>query len=228
MTSTEIKKYLYDNVDPKYREFHQRLVPTVGNLMGVRMPVLKKLAKDIAKGDWQEYLRSGSIDTYEEVMVRGLVIGNIKTEFDEFKAHIASFVPLIDNWAVCDCVCANLKQTKKYKSLMWNFINGYLQSDKEFDLRFAVIMMMDYYLDDHDYIDNVLNAYDNISYGHYYVKMGVAWGISQAFIKYPDRTLVYLRDDNLDAWTHNKAIQKITESFRVTPEDKAMLRGLKR
>ena len=228
MTNDEIKKYLHDNIDLKYKEFQQHLVPTVSNLMGVRMPALKKLAKEISKGDWREYLHDGSVDTYEDIMVRGLVIGNIKSDFEEFTAHIASFVPLIDNWAVCDCVCANLKQTKKYKFRMWDFICQYLQSEREFDLRFAVIMMMNYYLDDPDYIDEILKIYDNIHSEYYYVRMGIAWALSLSFIKYRDKTLAYLRNNNLDTWTHNKAIQKITESFRVTPEDKAMLKELKR
>lgn len=227
MTNEEIKKHLQENADPQYKEFHRKLIPTVQDFIGVRMPVMKKLAKEIAKGDWRTYLQQGSADTYEEKMVRAIVIGNVKTDFEEIIPHIKEFVPLIDNWAVCDCFCASLKHTKKYKPRMWEFLNSYRTSNKEFELRCMVIMMMDYYLDD-EYLDRVIKIYDEIRSEDYYVRMGIAWGLSFCFIKHRDKTLEYFKNNSLDKWTLNRAIQKTRESYRVSPEDKDLINKLKR
>ena len=228
MSNEEIKKYLRDNADPAYGEFHRRLVPGTDDIIGVRLPVIRALAKEIAKGDWRGYLAAGTIDTYEEKMLRGLVIGQARVSFEELEPHIRAFVPLIDNWAVCDCFNSGLKITKKNKAAMWRLINDYLNSEKEFELRFAVVMMMEYYLDGDEYIDEILSIYDSVRSDGYYVKMGVAWGLSFCFIKHRDKTLEYFRGNSLDKWTHNRAIQKTRESFRVTPEDKELLKTLKK
>lgn len=228
MKNSEIEKYFRANADEKYREFHTKLVPDLKDMVGVRLPVIRVLAKKIVKESLEEYMKEDYLDMYEKRMLRALVIGNIKNpSFVELKGYMESFVPDIDNWAVCDCFCSGLKATGKYKKEMLPLILGYTSSDHEFEIRFGVIMLMDYYIDD-EHIDLVLKTLDSIKNEEYYVKMGIAWALSFCFIKQREKTLEYLKKSNLGKWTYNKAIQKINESYRVSAEDKIMLKKMKR
>jgi 3-methyladenine DNA glycosylase AlkD len=140
---------------------------------------------------------------------------------------IKNFIPKIDNWAVCDIFCAGLKAVNKNKEIFWNFIQNYLKSKKEFEVRFATVMMLDYFIDE-KYTNNVLNILDNIKHNDYYVKMAIAWTISVAFVKFPKTTMKYLKQTNIDTWTYNKALQKIVESLRVDKKTKEMIKKMKR
>lgn len=221
-----VRKRIFELTDEKYRQFHSKLVPNVDNVLGVRLPNLRELAKELAKGDWRSYLLTAQNDYYEEIMLQGLVIGYAKTTLEEVLHYVTVFVPKITNWGVCDSFCTNLKITKKYKPQIWNFLQPYLLSQKEFELRFGVVMLMSYYIED-KYIDAVLMRLDDIKHEGYYVKMAVAWAISICFIKYPEKTMTYLKSNTLDPFTYNKALQKITESFRVDKETKTLIRSMK-
>lgn len=142
-------------------------------------------------------------------------------------ALVEGFVPKIDNWAVCDVFCGDLKAIKKDLPAGRAFLERYVCSDKEFELRFLAVMLMQYYTGD-AYIDDTLKLYQTIRHEGYYVKMAVAWGLSVCFIKQREKTLPLLQSGTLDLLTHNKAIQKCCESRRVSPQDKDLLRGLKR
>ncbi|MFA7074802.1 MAG: DNA alkylation repair protein, partial [Endomicrobiaceae bacterium] len=158
----------------------------------------------------------------------GMLIGLAKQlDIKEALMLIKSFVPKIKNWAVCDVFCGELKITIKNKNVIWQFIQKYLKSKKEFELRFAIVMMLGYYLTD-DYILKVFQTLDNIKHDGYYVKMAVAWTLSNAFVKYPKETMQYLKNNSLDDWTYNKALQKILESCRVDKKTKEIIRNMKR
>lgn len=224
-----LDKQLRGLADEKYRDFHSGLIPNVDTVFyGVRVPVLRKLAKEIAKGDWRGFteLSAGS-DVYEMNMLCGMVTALAKCDFEEKLTYVERFVPGINNWAVCDIVCGDLKDVKKNRERMFAFIRPYLASEREYEVRFAVVILMQYFLTD-EYITDVLGIYDGIRHEGYYVKMAVAWGVSLCFIKYREITLDYLLSCNLDDFTYNKSIQKMTESFRVSREDKEMLRLMKR
>jgi len=160
-------------------------------------------------------------------MLQAMVIGHVQADLDELLKAIEAFVPKIDNWSVCDSFCAGLKCTKVYSEPMWAFLQPYLKSDQEYEIRFGVVMLLNFYLDER-YIDRVLIALDRIRHEAYYVKMSVAWAISMAYVKQPEVTLRYLNHNTLDDFTYNKALQKITESYRVDPESKQMIRSMKR
>jgi len=230
MTKKEYKDII-DNLksmaDEKYKQFHQKLVPNVDNLIGVQVPKIKSLAKEIAKGDYKGFLSYNSTDYYEEIMLRGLVIGYIKADIEEVIEYIKGFVPQIDNWGVCDSFCANLKITLKNKERMLELINYYLKSDKEFELRFAIVMLLDFYIDKEN-LSYLFNVFNSIHHDGYYVKMAVAWAISICYIKYKDETMKFILDNDLDDFTYNKAIQKIIESTRISKEEKIELKKLKR
>ncbi len=220
--------HLKEISDEKYRDFHSGLVPNKENILGVRLPLIQSTAKEITKGNWHEFLAIAKDNLYEEVMLQGLVIGFSKADIDEVLSLATDFIPKIDNWAVCDSFCAGLKMTKKNQVKMFEFISGFLSSDKEYDLRFASVMLLDFYIND-EYIDRVLKIYDRIDHDGYYVKMAVAWGISVCVVKCPEPTIKYLQSKNqLDKFTYNKAIQKAIESFRVNNDTKALLKSMKR
>lgn len=215
--------------DKKYQQFHSSLCPETDNIIGVRVPVLRNYAKKLSKQEnFKDYISFNKTVYYEEVMLQGMLIGFIRnTDIKEVLSIIKNFVPKIDNWAVCDIFCSGLKIVNKNKETVWNFIQKYLKSKKEFELRFAIVMMLDYFICE-KYIDRVLTILDNIKHEAYYVKMAVAWTISVAFVKFKDKTMKYLKKNNLDDWTYNKALQKICESLRVSKETKKIIKAMKR
>ena len=221
----DIRKRLYELQDLKYKEFHSSLCPNVDNIIGVRIPDLKKLAKEIAKNDYKEFLRNVKDEYYEELVLHGLVIGYAKITIEETIEYLKEFVPKIDSWAVCDTTCSNLKITKKYQKEMWNFLENYIKSNKEFEIRFVVVMYLNYYLTE-EYIDKVLERIDKITSKDYYAQMAIAWMLSFAYIKQKDKTLNYIKNNNLDKFTQNKTIQKIYESYRVSKEEKEDLKNI--
>lgn len=225
----QLDDQLQDLADEEYRRFHGKLIPGVDTVFyGVRVPALRKVAKELAKGDWRNFLALVQhSDVYEMNMLCGMVTAMAKCDFEEKLTYVEQFIPCINNWAVCDIVCGALKDVKKNQGRMFAFIQPYLNSQKEYEIRFAVVILMWYFLTD-DYIGRVLEIYDGIHHDGYYVKMAVAWGISFCFIKYRELTLDYLAGCSLDDFTYNKSIQKMIESRRVSDEDKKMLREMKR
>lgn len=258
-----IKDKLISLADEEYRKFSASLLPGTDNILGVRLPLLRKLAKELTKGDWRGFLgsfnqggatenhggaagrqsgvaRSSSInqldgeiplqenaECFEEIMLQGMVIGYAKLDVEERLRLIAGFVPKISNWSVCDSFCTSLDFTKKHKDRVWEFLMPYFNSNSEYELRFAAVMLLNYYIED-EYIDKVLFLLDGIKHEGYYVKMAVAWTISVCYVKHPDRTMKYLKNNNLDDFTYNKAIQKIIESNRINKDTKDLLRKMKR
>lgn len=223
-----IKKEIYNLRDEKYKEFHSSLCPGTNNIIGVRVPVLRKYAKDLSKEyKIEELLKEIDNEHYEEIMLKGMLIGLEKTDVKTLQKHIEEFVPQIDNWAVCDVFCGGLKTTKKYKKEMWKFIQKYLKSDKEFEIRFGVVMILSYYIEE-EYLNRNFEIFNMIKSNKYYVQMAVAWAISICLIKFYDETLKYLKTNaKLDDFTYNKALQKGIESYRITDNQKQELRSLK-
>lgn len=226
-----IEKDLFNMQDEKYRQFQIKLCPGVNNIIGVRLPELRKYAKNISK-----VVNYAEIPTkyYEEVMLKGMLIGLEKEINYE---QIENFIPLINNWAVCDTFCSSLKKVKNDKERMWDFLQKYLKSKKEYEIRFAVVMILDYYIDP-KYIDKVLKLLSKIKNEGYYAQMAVAWAYSVCFIKFYDKTKKFFEEEliksednkftiKIDDFIYNKSIQKAIESYRLTKEQKDELRKMK-
>lgn len=222
-----VREQILELAEEEYQKFSSALLPNIDNILGVRLPKLRKLAKVIAKGDWREYIKNGDNEYLEETMLQGMVIGYIKTDIKEILQYVAEFIPKINNWSVCDSFCTGLKFTKDNKARVWNFIEPYLSSTEEYEARFGVVMLLDFYIEE-EYIDRVLKLLDNIKHPGYYVKMAVAWAVSICYVKFPGPAMQYLKSNTLDNFTYNKALQKITESFQVDKETKVMIRSMKR
>lgn len=227
MKYEEFLKELYSLQDLKYKEFHSKLIMS-DKLIGVRTPELKRIAKVIARSNYEEFFKENKHELYEENLVHGLILSYLKLNFDELKPLVDEFIPYIDNWAVCDTTVANLKVYKKNKTkdIVFNEIKNYIKNNNPWINRFGYVLLLEYFIEE-KYMDEIFELCENYK-DEYYVKMAIAWLISVCYIKFKGRTLTFLKKNKLDIWTHNKSIQKIIESNRVSDEDKTMLRGLKR
>lgn len=224
----KIKQELMQLSDLKYQKFHSNLCPGINNILGVRVPVLRKYAKNFKK-DFPTFSYYDIDDEfYEEIMLQGMLMG-LKAN-GNFMANIKEiewFVPKINNWAICDIYVSGLKFISKDLNAYWEFIKEYAQKESEFEKRFAYVVMLSYYLKD-EYIDDVLKILTNENSQDYYVYMAVAWALSVALVKYYDKTLKVMQNSELNSITYNKAIQKACESYRITQEQKEELRKLRR
>ena len=224
----EIREKLFELADKEYKDFHSSLCPGSDNIIGVRVPKIRNYAKELYNNGKIEEILIIKPKYAEEAMLQGMIIGFIKNkEINKILEYIEKFIPSINNWAICDVFCAGLKITKKYPEEMWNFIIKYIYSDKEFEIRFGLVMMLDYYILD-KYIDEIFKIVEEVNHDGYYVKMAKAWLLSICYIKYSEKTLEYLKKSKLDDFTYNKTLQKIIESYRVTKENKEVIRKMKR
>lgn len=196
-------------------------------IIGVRVPDIRAVAKEIVKSDWQSFLDSEHGDTIEETMLRGFVTATAPMADEERFERIKKFVPEIDNWMVCDTFCNTLKPKKQNKDAYWGFIQPYFYSENEYDVRFAIVMMLSHFGRE-EYADRAFEILNSVNMNVYYVKMAAAWAISVYFVYCPEKTMAFLKDNNLDDFTFNKALQKITESYRVDSETKKIIRTMKR
>lgn len=225
----KIKNEIMKLSDKKYKDFHSKLCPGTTNILGVRTPALRNYAKELIKDHQIKYLLE-NIDNeyYEEIMLKGLLIGLDKSnDLNKTINYIKDFIPLIDNWAICDTFCAGLKITKKNKKEMRNFILKYKNSKKEFELRFMIVMILDYYIEE-DYLEDNFKIFSEINQKDYYVEMALAWAISVCLIKYYDQTLILLDKYNFSDFVYNKALQKAYESYRISENKKHKLKSMKR
>lgn len=234
----QIRETLLKKAESDYKKFSASLIPGVNNMLGIRLPFLRDMAKALVCGDWRAYLEEAECDYFEEVMLQGMVVGfaSRKTtertcasaaepDLNETLLMVEQFVPKISNWSLCDSFCAGLKFVKRNKAVVWKFLQKYLVSDKEFELRFGVVLLLDYYIDS-DYIDRILDVLGNVRHDSRYVKMAVAWALSVCVVKQREKTLTFLQERRIDKETLQMTKQKVADSFRVSEADKAFVRGL--
>lgn len=215
---------LYSYQDIKYRDFSKSLLPSKKEyvLIGVRIPILKNIAKDITKGNYLKFIENNKHDTFEEILVHGLVIGYIKEDINTIIKLSKDYIPYISNWALCDSYVANLHILTKYTKEGIKLVKWCLNHKKTYYKRVGYVILLNYYIKE-EYLNYIFNECDNNTNDEYYVKMAIAWLISMVYVKYPKETLEYFKNNKLDKWTHNKAIQKIRESRQVSNEEKNML-----
>lgn len=220
-----LRDQLLELCEPKYMKFTSALMPGVENVLGIRLPLLRKIAREIAAGDWRAYLAQAGDFYFEERMLQGMVISYARCDPAEKLEHVARFIPKIDNWAVCDCFCWRLKVAERQP--MWEFIRPRFRSEAEYEVRFAVVMALGNFVDQ-AHLEDLLQLLDSIRHEAYYARMGVAWAVSVCYIKFPERTHAWLESCSLDDWTFNKSLQKIVESYRVNDAAKQQIRAMKR
>lgn len=221
----EYIKYIASFADKEYREFQFTLMPNAKRILGVRLPVLKKAAIEILKGNWRSFLELCTTTYYEEILVKGMVIGKSDITFMEYTHLIDNYTMLINNWTISDVFCTSLSGIANYPMEFWIYIEALLKSKNPWKIRVGIVTMLNYYLDE-SYVNSVLARINSIHHHHYYVKTAIAWLISESYIKYPGVTYGYLTNTNIDKWTYRRAIEKILESIQVSDEQKLMLQQL--
>ena len=224
MTIEEIRNKLFEMQDLKYRDFESKLNPAIpiDDFIGVRTPVLRKLAKYLIKDECEEFLENLPHKYFEENQLHAFIISEIKV-FDKCIDRLCEFLPYVNNWATCDQTSPKI--FKKYKSQLESYINEWIKSEETYTVRFAVKMLMEHFLDD-DFEIKYPEMVANIKSDEYYVKMMVAWYFATALAKQYDSIIIYLEKYRLNSWTHNKTIQKSVESYRISQEKKEYLKGL--
>lgn len=232
MMLEQIREQLRKASEEDYKTFNKSLMPGTNLVLGVRMPKVRKMAKEIAKGDFRAYLDEaregvGKGSYHEEIMLEGLVIGYAKMELSEYFSCLDVFVPKIHNWAVCDCCSSTYKFMEKYQAESFAYIEKWLNSAREYEVRFGIISLLDHFLNE-EYIDRVLDICHHTRHDGYYVKMAAAWALSVCYVKFPEKTRALIEHNTMDDFTHNKTIQKIRESYRVSREEKEELKALRR
>lgn len=225
-TYLKFEEYLYSLQDISYQKFHGRLIKDESSLIGIRTPILKEIAKKISKNSPFQFLKQVKHETYEEKIIQGLLLGYLKIDFKELVSLLDNFIPFIDNWAINDITCANLKIWKNHLSDGYPVILTYLKSSNPWEIRFGLVLLLDYYIQD-TYIDSILDHITQITHDNYYVKMANAWLVSVCYIYYPKKIIKLLKQQILDSFTQNQAIQKIIDSKRVIDEEKEFIRSLK-
>jgi len=215
--------YLFSIKEEKYKLFQQNIIPNK-NIIGIRTDKLKKIAKEIVKGNYKEFLSIIENNYYEENILYGLILTNIK-DINILINYLDKYILIIDNWASCDLTISNLKIVKQYKDTFYNYILDNIYNNYPYTRRFCYVLLLNYYIEE-QYLDTIFKLC-NIENYDYYVNMSIAWLISICYIKYKEQTLKYLNNNNLNKFTYNKAIQKIIESKQISSEEKDILRKMK-
>ena len=228
MSEKTITDGLFALKDENYRRFHAKLIPDIpiDNIIGVRTPVLRKYAKEVAKlPEANIFLESLPHSYYEENNLHGALLSLLyPKDIIAFMEQLERFLPYVDNWATCDMLSPKI--FKKHLSYVYERVQKWLQSDAVYTIRFGIVTLLGFYLDD-AFEPEMLQLVANVRSEEYYVNMAVAWYFSMALVKQYDATLPYIQNRVLEPWTHNKSIQKAIEIRRIPQETKAYLRGLK-
>lgn len=217
--------YLFSLQDLDYQKFHSKITKTNYKIIGIRVPLMRKIADNIYKGNYLKYLKSYDNNYYEEIFIRGIVISKIK-DINILIKKMKEFVLKIDNWAICDSFCNSLKIVNKNKDIFWDEILNFIKSDKEFVVRVGIILILNFYIEE-KYLDKIFNIFDNLNTDKYYINMAISWTICEMYIKYKDKTLKYMKKNKLNCFVQNKTISKIKDSYRISKEEKEYLNQLK-
>ena len=218
---------LFKLQDKKYQELQYKIIPNVDKdtIIGVRTPELRKLAKEIVKeNNYKSFLEELPHKYFDENQLHAFIISEIK-DYDECIGYVNKFLPYVDNWATCDQMSP--KVFKKNTDKLLDEIKVWTKSKDTYTIRFGIGTLMQYYLDD-KFNKKYLDIVSKIKSDEYYVNMMIAWFFATSLAKQYKDTIIYLENNKLDVWTHNKTIQKAVESYRITPEQKNYLKSLKR
>lgn len=217
---------LFELQDLKYREFTKKLTPTKYQIIGIRIPQLRKIAKKIYQDDYQLFLQDVQNNYFEEVFLQALVIANI-TEEKIFFEELEKLLPKIDNWAICDSFCNSIKIIKKNSNLYFSYFLNLLHSTKPFTIRVGLITILNNYIQEEN-LPFIFQTINKIKSENYYVNMGIAWLLCEIYIHFPLQAEQFLTNTTLNDFTINKTISKIRESYRISKETKKRILKYKR
>ncbi len=217
-------KYLKSLKDEKNKLFMAKTVTTKYEILGIKMPIQRKIAKEIQKGNVASFLSNCQSNYYEEVMIEGFVIASLQEK--DFTKYLPSFLPKIDNWAICDGFCNTAKCIAKYKEKFLSKIEEFLNSPYEYTVRVGLVLLLNFYVEK-EYIPKILSLVDKLNREEYYINMASSWLLAECYIKEKELTLPFLEQNHLSKFVQNKTISKICDSYRVPKEDKDALKQLR-
>ncbi len=226
ITYQEYLNYLKNLNNPKYQEFQKSICFTKYEILGIKIPLLRQIAKSIAKTNIIDFLNLCESNYYEEVLIEGLVIALLKDE-EIFDQYFIKYLEKIDNWAICDTFCNSIKIVSKNPSKYFKIATKLTKSKQEFTCRVGLIMILNFFIKK-EYLKSIYNILDSIVSNKYYINMAQAWLICELYINYEQETVNYLQSNRLNDFTQNKAISKIRDSYRVSQAQKDYLNTLKR
>ena len=226
-TYKDFVEYLISIQDKQYKEFHSKIVNNSKyEIIGIRAPISKNIAKKISKTNIEDYLNIDKDNYYEEVLIEGLVISKIKDE-EVFYKYFMKYIDKIDNWALCDSFSSSIKIVEKYPDKYFNICNDLINTNEEYKVRLGIVMILNHFINDNN-LDKIISIIDNIKSDIYYINMAIAWLVAEIYIKHRKEGLEFIKNNNLDKFTQNKAISKIHDSYRVTKEEKELLKKYKK
>lgn len=223
---TNIQKQLFELQDIEYKKFHSKLMPTVDDnkIIGVRIPILRKFAKEFSKGtDVADFLEKLPHKYYEEDNLHAFLLETVK-DFDEAVRYTEAFLPYIDNWATCDMFMPPVFKKNKEKILPYAL--KWIKSTDTYTVRYGIGILMKLFLDE-DFKEEYMDIVCSVKSGEYYINMMIAWYFATALAKQYTASVRYIEERKLDVWVHNKTIQKAVESYRISPDTKTYLKTLK-
>ena len=220
---SQILNFLEQAADSEYRSFMQKLLPGVSNLIGVRIPELRRFAKKEAKENPKLILDSlNYVEYFEEILLYGMVIGYADLSLKERADYLNNFIPYIDNWSVCDSTISTCKFMKNDREFWFRFIKDQIMNGSEYHIRFGVVCIKNYFIKD-EFIDRSIHILKNIQTNQYYAQMSIAWTICEIYFHYENRVLNLFNGKELDQTILKMTIQKIKESQRGNSESKKRL-----
>ncbi len=223
----ELRSQLALNADENYREFSMKGIPSERPFIGVRIPKVREIVRQVPKEKILEFIKEEPV-AIEEVLARGMLI--CRLNYDEMLREFDSQVSYIDNWCTCDIFCSGVsKLIKKHREEFLNEkIDGLLESDSEFSVRVGLVLLKTSYIDS-DYLNVIFDRVERlVGRKEYYVRMAIAWLLAECFIKFPAATTGYMVTSSLPKWTFNKTISKVCDSYRVDPEEKEILKRMRK
>lgn len=222
----DLKSVLFSMAEEKYRDFQSKLMPTVPKekIIGIRTPLLRKFAKDFSKNpEAKVFIGNLPHEYYEENNLHAFLLEYIN-DFDVCAEEVTKFLPFVDNWATCDSMSPKIFGENKEK--LCGYIEKWLSAEDTYSVRFGIKMLMEHFLGE-DFSAEYPERVAKIKSEEYYIRMMQAWYFATALAKQYDAVLPFIENKKLEKWTHNKAIQKAIESYRITEEQKKYLRTLK-
>ena len=226
LVSLEILK----SIDPSYKEFSAKLIPNIDSelILGLRAPMARKIAKSFVYTDeGEKFLSSLPHKYHDENIVHAYMLGLLKCSREQMSKYLVEFLPHVSSWAVCDTLCASIKGFFKDLNLAYPFLMDCISSGKTYFIRFGLVCLLDYYIND-EYIDRLVFIVKQIKSDEYYVNMALAWLISIMLIKQYDKALPLITNGTLERWVNNKAIQKAVDSYQIPQEQKTYLKRFKK
>ncbi len=217
---------LVEASEPKLAEFNSKLVPGKENILGVRMPAIRRIASQIIKDGWEQVL-DGEPQSHEEEILRAIVIAQAPISTQKRIELTDSFLQYVDNWAVCDTLCQSWKLSEEDAGQAWEYFSSLIDTHQEYPMRVSVVARMSLFKDK-EHQEQLLE--DIVAHDHpgYYYRMGAAWAVSMIYVDRPETVEEAFGTGRMEPWTQNKAVQKIRESLQVPKDQKEYVKRFRR